>query len=45
MAEAAYRLAAAARDQGLGGEDDAAVVKVYAADGRVALPAPDKPAG
>ncbi len=43
MAEAAYRLFAAARDQGLGGEDDAAVIKVYAAEGRVALPAPDRP--
>jgi L-threonate 2-dehydrogenase len=45
MAEAAYRLFTTARDQGLGGEDDAAVIKVYAANGRVALPSPDKPAG
>jgi L-threonate 2-dehydrogenase len=45
MAEAAYRLFTAARDQGLGGEDDAAVIKVYAASGRIALPSPGKPAG
>lgn len=39
IAEAAYRQFAAASAKGLGREDDAAVIKVYAETGKLALPA------
>src|SRR5262249_11735297 len=38
VAEAAYRQFAAAKAKGLGREDDAAVIKVYAEGGKVELP-------